>query len=95
MSANVAGIDIGNGHLKMALYKKGEARLVSARLPRNLVNDGVIIDHQAMSRFIKKVKKEHHINASACALVLPDSFSFFRHVSLPAMTEDQWSSSSL
>lgn len=89
MSANVAGIDIGDGYLKMALYKKGEARLVSARLPRNLVNDGLIIDHQAMSSFIRKVKKEHHISAPACALVLPDSFSFFRHVSLPAMTEDQ------
>lgn len=89
MSANVVGIDIGNGHLKMALYKKGEARLVSARLPRNLVNDGLITDHQAMSRFIRTVKKEHHINASACALVLPEPFTFFRHISVPAMTEDQ------
>lgn len=85
MSAFV-GIDIGNNNCKIAVREDGGMRLISSRMPENMVSAGQVTSPETMAAFLKNVKNSEHIRERDCALVLAESQAFFRHVTLPAMT---------
>jgi type IV pilus assembly protein PilM len=86
---NIVGMDIGNGDLKMALRQRGTTRLIVERMPRNLVDNGRIVDQDSMAAFIKQAKRKNGISWSDCALVLPSNVTYFRSLTVPLMTEEQ------
>ena len=89
MTAELVGIDIGDSTVNIASYRQGATRLVVRRMPENMMDDGRIVSPESLSAFLSQVKREEHITASRVALVLPSSSTFFRHINIPVMTEDQ------
>ena len=80
------GIDIGNNNCKMAVREGGSMRLISARMPENMVRDGEVTTPETMAVFLKEVRESERVKDRDCALVLNPSQAFFRHVTLPPMT---------
>lgn len=83
---SIVGIDIGNNNCKIAERDGAGMRLVSVRMPENMVRDGDIASPETMAHFLKEVRAQERIHEKNCALVLGSSQVFFRHVTLPAMT---------
>lgn len=81
-----AGIDIGNNNCKIALRDGGAMRLVSCRMPENMVNASEVVSPDTMAAFLRSVRRSQHVRSRRCVLVLAGSQAFFRHVTLPAMT---------
>ncbi len=61
-------------------------RLISTRMPDNMVNEDGVASPETMSRFLKTVRQEQHVRERNCALVLNTTQVYFRHVTLPPMT---------
>lgn len=83
---SLAGIDIGNTNCKMAVREGGSMRLISMRMPENMVNDEGVASPETMSKFLRSVREEERVRERNCALVLNTSQVYFRHVTLPPMT---------
>jgi len=84
------GFDIGACTLKIARWDGASVRgTVSAPVPDNLVNNGVILSYAAMADFIKETARENRLSGRDCAVILPASHAFFRRVTLPVMTAEQ------
>lgn len=80
------GIDIGGNNCKIALRHGASMRMVSRRMPENMIRDGELASAQTMAKFLEAIRKEEGIREKKCALVLSSSQVFFRHVTLPPMT---------
>lgn len=80
------GIDIGNNNCKIAVREGSGMRLISRRMPENMVNSGEVTAPETMASFLKDVRTAEHIHDRDCVLVLAESQTYFRHVTLPAMT---------
>ena len=80
------GIDIGNNNCKMAVREGGNLRLISARMPENMVRGGEVTTPETMAMFLRDLRTKEKIHGRDCALVLNPSQAFFRHVTLPPMT---------
>lgn len=89
MAGSMVGVDIGGGTLKLAVRHGGDATLLSARMPENMVSNARVVAPETMSEFLKHVKRENHIRVSDCTLVLSSAFTHFRKVEIPAMTIDE------
>ena len=87
------GIDIGNNNCKIAVREKNSMRLISKRMPENLVQESAageeIVSPATMATFLKGVRAEEHIKDRQCALVLASSQVYFRHVTLPPMSASE------
>lgn len=83
---SLIGIDIGNNNCKLAVRDGGSMRLISNRLPENMVHDGEITTPETMAQFLREVREGEKLRDRDCALVLNPSQAFFRHVTLPPMT---------
>lgn len=83
---SLIGIDIGNNNCKMAVREGGSMRLISTRMPENMVRDGEVTTPETMAVFLKEVRESERVKDRNCALVLNPSQAFFRHVTLPPMT---------
>ena len=79
------GIDIGNNNCKMAVREGDGIRLISKRMPENMVTDGEVASPETMAKFLRDVRSEEHIRERDCLMVLGPSQTFFRHVTLPPM----------
>ena len=84
---NCVGIDIGGNNAKFAMREGSAVRLASARMPEHATDDGRVTSPETLASFLRQVRTEQHIRDKACTLVLSSSQAFFRHVSLPAMSE--------
>lgn len=84
--SSYVGIDIGNNNCKIAVREGGSMRLISDRMPENMVSSGEVTSPETMASFLKRVRQSGHIHEHNCVLVLAESQAFFRHVTLPAMT---------
>lgn len=89
MKKTVVGFDIGNSHLKVAVIKKKVVRVHSIPLPENLIKEGVVKLPAMMTDFLKEIKKEYKIKSGPCGIILPDSLTIYRSMTLPPMTEKQ------
>ena len=83
------GIDIGNNEIKITARKGDTIRMVSEKLPTNLVKDGVVQLQDAMAEFIKNIRKKYKLPGGDCSLILPPSQVFCRHIHFPVMEEER------
>ena len=83
------GIDIGNNEIKITARKGDTIRMVSEKLPTNLVKDGVVQLQDAMADFIKNIRKKYKLPGGDCSLILPPSQVFCRHIHFPVMEEER------
>ncbi len=87
---SVIGFDIGTGYIKLAQCgKHGVERLYTQKLPENLVRAGEIISFEAMSEYLREMRRKYHIARANCAVILPAQVAFMRRVTLPAMSTEQ------
>ena len=85
-SVSLIGMDVGNTNCKLAIREGNAIRLISDRMPDNMVNDGDVSSPETMSMFLKDVRAKNRVREKNCALVLNTSQLYFRHVTLPQMT---------
>jgi type IV pilus assembly protein PilM len=90
MAGKTIGIEIGNDSVKLAVVSGGRVQKVAAEhLPENMVLEGNVTSPDAMSSFIRKMRKEHHIPGGNCALVLPYRSVITNSVTLPPMSDGE------
>lgn len=83
---SLIGIDIGSNNCKIALREGAAMRLISTRMPENMVRDGEVASPETMAVFLKEIRENERVKDRDCALVLNSTQAFFRHVTLPPMT---------
>lgn len=87
MAASFVGMGIGTSTLKFA-YRTGHGlRIVSQPLPENVVDEDGIIAVQTLVSIVADVRKREKIRHRDVVMVLGDSSAFFRHVTLPVMSD--------
>ena len=90
MAKAYTGVDIGTGHLKLAVCDgKAVSQIAIEEVPDNLVKDGRITSLETMSELLRDAVRKHRITAKNCALVLHARDVYTRRISLPAMTVDE------
>lgn len=87
---NCVGFDIGNHAVHIAVIKNGNiVRGISERLPEDFVKNGAITSFEAMTDFLKSIRRKHKLNIKNAGLVLPSSLCYCRRFSVSALTRDQ------
>ena len=93
MGKSLIGLDITSRDVTMAQLSggvlKGSARVAVERLPENMMMDSAITSPESMSAFLKSMKKKHKFSGTDCAVLLPESSTFFRPLTMPEIKEDQ------
>lgn len=87
MAASYIGMDIGTGSVKLAYRVGGTVQLVNCPLPDNLVGENGVIAPETLAALLAQVRKDERIKPRDVVMVLDDSSTFFRHVTLPPMTD--------
>ncbi len=87
MAASIVGMDLGTASIKFAFRDGGTVRLISRPLPENIIGEDGVIAPQTLVSLIASIRKEERIRARDVVMVLGESGSFFRHVTLPPMTD--------
>lgn len=87
MAKSYVGIDIGRGSVKIAVRDGKETRLVSRALPENMMDEDDLIAPETLATIIAELRKTEHIKTRDAVLVLDDNSTFFRHVTLPPMSD--------
>ena len=82
---SLIGIDIGSNNCKIAMREGSGMRLISARMPENMVSSGEVASPESMAKFLAEVRASEQLRERNCALVLGSSQIYFRHVTLPPM----------
>lgn len=89
---NVIGVSIGTRHMKFTVVNRGRiVDFFSIELPENAIVDEAVAAWSALGSQLKAIRKEHHFPTKNCAIVLPDSGTYVRHLTMPAMTDKQMS----
>jgi type IV pilus assembly protein PilM len=93
LAKTLVGVDIGSLDVKFAAMRKGVVRIVSERIPPGLMQDGRIANKKAMGKFLKKLRRKtlrkNKLRGKDCAVILPDTGTVFRRVTVPAMTQKE------
>ncbi len=90
MFGQMVGIDIGESQVKLVHMAGGRIKkAVTAQLPDNMVENGVIRSMDAMADFLRITAKENGIPRRNAAIILPEELVFSRNVTLPVMTASQ------
>ena len=87
MAASIAGMDIGMASVKVAYREGGTVRLISRALPENIIGEDGVIAPQTLTTLIADMRKQERIRAKNVVMALDDSSTFFRHVTLPPMSD--------
>ncbi len=84
------GFDIGNHAVHIAVQKKGSiVRGISVRIAADLVKNGVITSLEAMSDFLKEIRKTQKLPTRNAALILPAPLCYCRRFFVAANTREQ------
>lgn len=89
MPGSYIGIDFGNDSCKIAVREGGHIRFAIGHLPDNLMSEGTVVSPQTMSEFVRNLKHEKSVGGKDCAIVLDEQILFYRHISMPPMTEGE------
>ncbi len=90
MAGKTIGVEIGNDSVKLAVVSGGRVTAVAVeRLPDNMVQEGRVSSPDAMSSFIKQMRKDHKIPSGNCAMVLPYHSVITNTISLPPMSDSE------
>ena len=88
MASRMIGAEIGSSTLKLVVYEKNELKkLAVKRMPEDLVREGRVISPDAMTGFLKEMRKEFGIPSGPCSLVLPQQLVIAHHVLMPVMND--------
>ncbi|MDO4806737.1 MAG: pilus assembly protein PilM [Coriobacteriales bacterium] len=87
MAASYVGVDIGTGSVKIAYREGGVVRLVSRSLPENLIGENGVVAPETLTALIAQMRKDERVKPRDVVMVLDDNITFFRHVTLPPMTD--------
>jgi type IV pilus assembly protein PilM len=87
MASSIAGVDIGTSSVKIACRAGSGVKLASRPLPENIIGEDEVIAPETLATLIGSLRKEEHIKAKDTVMVLSDSSTFFRHVTLPPMSD--------
>jgi len=85
MAKSLIGIDISTIEAVMA----HGGRIYYDQMPANLVNSSEILSPESLADYLKELKKASRINGNDCAIVLPQTTTFFRTVNSPIMSDEQ------
>ncbi len=84
------GFDIGNHDIHIAVMKKGEiVRGITERLPEDIVKNGAITSFEAMTDFLKDIRKKYKLGVKNAGIVLPATLCYCRRFSVVAKTREQ------
>ena len=87
MAASFVGIGIGTSTLKL-VYRTGHSvSALSQPLPENAVGEDGISAPQTLVSILAELRKQAKIRNRDVVMVLGDSSAFFRHVTLPPMSD--------
>ncbi|MDD6258198.1 MAG: pilus assembly protein PilM [Erysipelotrichaceae bacterium] len=90
MKENMLGIEIGNYTLKIVSVSQGTINgYASAQIPEGSVRDGRLIAWDAMAEVLHNVYKNGGFSTKKAGLVIPDSDTYVRRLTMPAMNEKQ------
>ena len=87
MAASFVGIGIGTSTLKVVYRAGGGVSAVSVPLPENVVGEDGISAPQTLTNILAELRKREKIRQRDAVMVLGDSSAFFRHVTLPPMSD--------
>ena len=85
MAQNLVGIDVGRDNVKICCREHG-TRFIVRRLPENIMGKDGLVSPRVMVEFLKRLRADEHIHTRDASIVLTEKSTFFRHVTLPAMT---------
>jgi len=87
---NLLGIEFGSSRLKIAEVKGDKVvRFVKEDMPERIIQNGEIIAWDALQEFLGEVFKKNKFTSKNVALVVPDTMTYTRRLSVPLMTEKQ------
>ena len=89
MAASFVGMDIGTGSVKLAFRDGGDVKLVSRPLPENIMGENDVVAPETLATLISDLRKESHVKSKDVVMVLGDNNVFFRHVTLPPMSDSE------
>ena len=87
MASSIVGVDIGTGSVKLSFRDGGGVRLVSKPLPENIIGENDVVAPETLAALIGGLRKDERVGARDAVMVLGDNNTFFRHVTLPPMTD--------
>ncbi|MEG2982680.1 MAG: pilus assembly protein PilM [Raoultibacter sp.] len=88
MAKTYTGIDMGSSFLKLAVCNGDSIKkMIIEPVPEGLVRDNKITSYDAMADFIKRTISAHGGVDKDAALLLPNTMSLTRRLSLPMMTQ--------
>lgn len=84
------GFDIGNHAIHIAVRAKNSiVRGITVRLPADLVKNGTITSFEAMTDFLKEIRRTQKLPKKHAALVLPAPLCYCRRFFVAANNRDQ------
>ncbi len=83
------GFDIGAYTVHAAVNDGGISRIINAPAPEGLVREGQILSFEAMSDFLKELRKSEKLRAKEAAMVLPASQCYCRRFTTAYMSAEQ------
>ncbi|MDO4798029.1 MAG: pilus assembly protein PilM [Coriobacteriales bacterium] len=85
--ASYVGVDIGMGSVKLAFRDSHGVHLASRALPENMMDENDLVAPETLVEIIADMRKQEHVKHKDVVLVLGDNVTFFRHVTLPPMSD--------
>ncbi len=90
MAKSILGFEFGSSRIKISEMKNGSlVRFVKEDMPENVVVRGEIVAWDALSELLGTVLKNNHFSSRRASLVIPDSLTYTRRLSVPLMTDAQ------
>lgn len=90
MAGKTIGVEIGNDTMKLVVTNGRNVQSMAVkRLPENMVVDGKVTSPDAMSAFIKDMRKEFNIPGGNAALVLPRGAVITNSIDMPPMSDSE------
>lgn len=87
MAVSYVGMGIGTSTLKLVYRSAQGVRIISEPLPENVVGEDGISASQTLAAILGDVRKREKIRQRDVVMSLGDSSAFFRHVTLPPMSD--------
>jgi type IV pilus assembly protein PilM len=90
MAKGYLGIEFGSSRIKIAEVKGDKlVKFIKEDMPENIVINGEIVAWDALIEFLKPLLKDNKFSTNRVALVVPDTLTYTRRLSMPIMTAQQ------
>ena len=87
---SLLGIEFGSSRIKIAEVKGDQViRFVKEDMPERIIQNGEVISWDALQEVLFDIFKRNRFTAKNVALVVPDTMTYTRRLSVPLMTEKQ------